>query len=322
MKIKEIVSAADKEKYSELAKKLGNIFNSLEWLDIFSDKVKFFGIYEDDGKLVGGFPLFKEKKFGLNIYQNPPFSPSIGPIMQVDAQNQVAIMDKWKEVLKLVAELIDSLPYSIVLLSLDKKIVDTQPFIWRKFKINPCYTYVLDLNKSIEEIQKEMSKERRNDISKALKDSLISKKVNDVKEVKLLINKTFLRQNKKIKEYYLDKILFNFSNDSNSYAFVTFEGEKPIAASFCIYDRDTAYYLLGGYDDKSKHHGAGALAMWEAIKYAKELGIKYFDFEGSMVPQIEKYFRGFGGKLTPYYKISKARLFIEIILKFFKRGTF
>ena len=44
-------------------------------------------------------------------------------------------------------------------------------------------------------------------------------------------------------------------------------------------------------DSKNKHHGAGALSMWGAIKCAKDLGIKYFDFEGSMVAQIERYFR-------------------------------
>ena len=62
--------------------------------------------------------------------------------------------------------------------------------------------------------------------------------------------------------------------------------------------------------------------MWEAIKFAKKLGIKYFDFEGSMVPQIERYFRGFGGKLTPYYRINKAKLPLEILLKFYRRELF
>jgi len=41
-----------------------------------------------------------------------------------------------------------------------------------------------------------------------------------------------------------------------------------------------------------------------------------------MIPQIKKYFRGFGGKLTPYYRINKAKLPIEILLKFFKREVF
>jgi len=31
----------------------------------------------------------------------------------------------------------------------------------------------------------------------------------------------------------------------------------------------------------------------------KNMRFNEFDFEGSMVPQIERFFRAFGGKLTP-----------------------
>lgn len=62
--------------------------------------------------------------------------------------------------------------------------------------------------------------------------------------------------------------------------------------------------------------------MLRITKHAKNLGLKYFDFERSMIPQIERYFRGFGGQLTPYYRINKAKLPFEILLKFFKRESF
>ena len=55
--------------------------------------------------------------------------------------------------------------------------------------------------------------------------------------------------------------------------------------------------------------------MWEAIKYAKELDLKYFGFEDSMIPQVERYFRGFGGQLTLNYRKNKAKLLLEILLK-------
>ena len=44
-----------------------------------------------------------------------------------------------------MSDFIEDLPYSIVSISLNKDIVDTQPFIWNKFKVMPTYTYVLDL---------------------------------------------------------------------------------------------------------------------------------------------------------------------------------
>jgi len=322
MQVKQITTQGDKIKYSKIADEIGNIFNNLEWLNIFGDRIKLFGIYEDNEKIIGGFCLYEEQKIGLKIYRDPPFTPCVGPFLQITAQSPVTIMDRWKEVLDLMAKCIDSLSYSIISISLNKTIIDTQPLIWKKFKVIPGYTYILDLGKPIENILNEMSKERRNDISKAMKNNLIVKQTNDYNLIKSLALKTFSRQNKKINKTYLNKILFEFANSSNSFAFVVLRNNDLIAGIFCVYDKNTAYYLLGGYDSEIKHRGAGALAVWEAIKYAKSIGLRNFDFEGSMVPEIERYFRGFGGKLTPYYRINKARLPLEIILKFFKRGLF
>jgi len=321
MKILKLIEK-NKENYEKMAINEGAIFNRLSWLKMFNNKVQIYGIYDKGDNLIGGFHLYKQKKYGLTIYLNPPFTPNIGPFFKIEAKNPVVVMNKRKEVLSLMTDFFEKLPCSVISISLNKNIVDTQPFFWRKFKVIPGYTYIIDLDKSIEDIRKEMSVVRRNDINKALRDGLIIKYNDNLKIIKSLVLKTFLRQNKKTNQYYLNKVLFEFANKNNSFSFVSFQNNKPIALVFCVYDKNTAYYLLGGYDSKNSHHGAGALAMWEAIKFAKKLGIKYFDFEGSMVPQIERYFRGFGGKLTPYYRINKAKLPLEILLKFYKRELF
>lgn len=316
------ISDSDNLSYNDLATKYGTVFNTIDWLKIFGDEAQVYGVYDKGDNLVGGFCTYKEKKFGLKIYCNPPFTPSIGPFLEIKAKNPVMVMNTWKKALSSMADFIEGLPYSVISICLNKNIVDTQPFIWKKFKVIPGYTYLLDLGKSIEDIRKDMSAERRNDMNKATRDGLITKLVDNFEMVKSLVLKTFSRQEMTISKYYLERILFEFTNDSNSFAFATFKDDSPIATSFCIYDRETAYYLLGGYDYERKHHGAGALATWEAISYAQSLGLKYFDFEGSMVPQIERYFRGFGGQLIPYYRINKAKLPLEMLLKLFKRELF
>ena len=321
MKIGKLIEK-DKENYEKIAISQGTIFNRLSWLRMYKDDVQIYGIYDKGDNLIGGFHLYKQKRFGLTIYRDSPFTPNIGPFLQIKAKNPVIMMNKWKEVLSLMADFFEKLPYSVISISLNKDIVDTQPFIWKRFKVIPGYTYIIDLKKSIEDIRKGMSVVRRNDINKALKDELIAKYSDNLEIVKSLVIKTFLRQNKKTDQYYLDKVLFEFAKKNNSFSFVTFQNNKPIAIVFCVYDNNTAYYLLGGYDSKNSHHGAGALAMWEAIKFSIKLGIKYFDFEGSMIPQIERYFRGFGGKLCSYYRINKAELPLEILLKFYRRELF
>ncbi|MGJ0302835.1 hypothetical protein NG774_05830 [Aliarcobacter cryaerophilus] len=45
--------------------------------------------------------------------------------------------------------------------------------------------------------------------------------------------------------------------------------------------------------------------QFESIKYALESG-RRFDFEGSMIESIEKYFRSFGAIQKPYFHITKT----------------
>jgi len=117
-------------------------------------------------------------------------------------------------------------------------------------------------------------------------------------------------------------ILSSFARPDNSYAFVVQSNGVPIAGTFVVHDAKAAYYLLGGYQTEGKHYGAGALAMFESIRRARDLGLEVFDFEGSVVPAIERYFRGFGGRLTPRFRVNKAWLPLEMALKPFKRRLF
>ena len=133
---------------------------------------------------------------------------------------------------------------------------------------------------------------------------------------------TFARHRVVANRGLIKTILFSFARPDNSYTFVVRSQGIPIAGAFVIHDARTAYYLLGGYHSESKHHGAGTLALFDAIRHARGLGLKTFDFEGSMIPAIERYFRGFGGKLTPYYRVNKAWLPLEMALKLVRRNLF
>lgn len=321
MQIKKI-SDSDLPAYDEIAQKYGTVFNTIRWLKMFGGDVQLYGIYDNGKSMFGGFTIYVEKKFGLQIFRNPPYTPVMGPFLKIDTKNNVKIMKTWKSVLSSMADFIESQNFSITTFSLSRGIIDTQPFIWKKFMVHPAYTYVVDLMESLDKIEKNLSKSHRKDINKTAKDGLMTKQIDDMTIVKDLVLKTFSRQEKKADEVFLDKILFEFSTPDNSCAFATYKDSLPISTTFFVHDNSTAYALLGGYDHDNKHIGAGVATRWEAIKHAKKIGLQYFDFEGSMIPRIEKFYRGYGGRLTPYYRVNKAKLPLEILLKFYKRGMF
>jgi len=317
-----LLENCDFETFKDISNSMGYIFNSEKWLKIY-DNISLYGIYDNQQKLVGGFHIYNGKQYSLKHLNNPPYAPHIGLFFENKSQNKSNFQSYTKSIIELVAEFIDTLPSKIITLAIPPIFKDMQPFIWKNFKVIPNYTYQINLNQlSLEDIQNNFSPERRNDIKKAIKDGVETKLNHDNEIVKKLILKTFSRKEKAVNDELLNKILFEFADETNSFSFVSYKNNLPSAAAFCIYTKQRAYYLLGGYDNANKHQGAGASAVWECMKHAKNLGVEYFDFEGSMIPAVEKYFRGFGGDLVTYFTINKAPMPIEIALKFIKRSIF
>lgn len=320
MYIKDIKYHSDS--YLKLIAESGTVFNLPKWLDIYGKHILVQGIFNDNHELIGSFFLFEGRKLGLKYCITPPYSPHIGLCYNNPAQSKANQQAFDKEVVTLVKDFLVKQKPKLVSIALPFTINDTQPFYWNNFKVVPNYTYRLALNRTEDELFNNLTSEKRKSIKRAEKDELVIRQTTDYKLVKSLIEKTFDRKEKTVSQHYLNKILFDFADETNSFAFVAHKDNKPSATVFCVHYNKTAFYLFGGYDVTNKHHGAGVSCMWEAIKHAKQKGIEVFDFEGSMLVEVEKYFREFGGDLVPYYTIHKAGLPIEMVLKLKLRNRF
>lgn len=249
------------------------------------------------------------------MVKTPPYSPSNALLFNNPGKNQVKRASKEKKWLGEIAEFLKNQKNKVVFLAFPPEVVDMQPFLWAGLKVTPQYTYRLNLNQDVAQIEAGMSPERRNDIKRAIKDGVTVQQIEDYNQVEAIIQKTFQRKDKGFDQKFVRKILNDFSNAGNSVAFIASFNDKPCAASFVVHSNGIAYYLLGGYDHKNAHAGAGAYALWSVIQHCKSIGIKVFDFEGSMLPEVERYFRGFGGVLTPYYLVHKGNFITEVGLK-------
>ena len=309
-----LLGAGELEAYSKLASEHGCIFDTVKWTGLLEPGLLRFGIYDSGDNLRGGFCLFEQRRFGLKVLRNPPFTPQSGPFFEKRATNPAAKVNEQRGIVEVMAEQLARSGAAVTSLGLSLAVSDCLPFYWRGYKVTPHYTYRLHLHHTAEEILAGMSPERRKNIAKAQRDGLEATEVEGTFELRELICETFNRQSKAFPRQTMDKILASFPPGSNSFAYLTKQGGKPVAGIYVIHDSRTAYYLLGGYAYEA-HHGAGALAMWRAILKARELGLEVFDFEGSTIPPIERYFRGFGGVLTPVFNVHKAWLPIEMALK-------
>ena len=296
----------------EAIKKLetDSVFNSMEWISIFDEnKIQLLGVFNKNKELIGCFYHYNYKRGKVfTQISPPPFSPNCGLFIADKTSNPAQKNTFKKKTLQLIRKYIEEQKYDILDLSFPYQYIDMQEFIWKEYTVEPRYSYQLNLNDTEEELISKMSSERRKNIRKAQKDGVYTQKVTNIELAKKLIYNTYSKQNLTVDNTVLDKIFNSFSTPENTICFVSYDKNKnPLSTVFCVVDKTSCYYILGGYSATKKHEGAGALAMWEAIKEAKNKKIAIFDFEGSMLPQVEKYFRGFGGNMIPFYSIKKNK---------------
>ena len=166
----------------------------------------------------------------------------------------------------------------------------------------------------LEDVWRGMDSSKRNHIRRAEKDGIYVESGNDFEAIFALVEKTFERQEKeatfKSTAFKYNEVLSQ-KGQCNSFSARNKEGEA-IAAVYIVWDEKRSYQLLAGYNPVKVHSGASAMAIWKAIQFTKEeLGLNHYDFEGSMIQPVEKFFRKFGGKLTPYYSVNWMRLSVE-----------
>jgi hypothetical protein len=85
------------------------------------------------------------------------------------------------------------------------------------------------------------------------------------------------------------------------------------AAVWVVWDRHAAHYLLGGADPNLRTSGASSLLLWEAIMRARAV-TDAFDFHGSMLQSVERFFRAFGGRQTPYLNVTRMNPAVRVAL--------
>jgi hypothetical protein len=314
--------ASDLRVYEQFVAEHGGIFNSLAWKDrVHGERLQYYGIFTKQDDLCAVFHLYTERRSGLAFVRTPPFMPHSGLVINNRAANPANYLSFDKDVLEAVVTFLNGLSYSVLSFALPPAVIDTQPFFWNKYKVVPNYTYQHDLSGS-EEIEGKFSTNVRNSIKKAAKDGVEVQPCDDYDVVASLVKTTFSRREKRLNEHQLAAILQGVAGSANSFSFVAHWNGKPVAVAFCIHDESTCYYLLGGYDHTAMHRAAGVTCLYSCIRHAKERQLKLFDFEGSMMPEVESYFRSFGPRMVPYYTINKARLPLELILKFIRREQF
>ena len=300
----------------------GTIFHKSYWLEASGKEFKIYGYFKGE-ELIAGVPVVVgDSKLGIKRSLHPPLTPYLGVIFRESQAKYVKRISDEKEISRNIAARIKE-DFGFIYFNFAPSFTDLQPFIWEGFSSGVRYTYLLELS-DLSDIWNNMDGKKRNHIKRAEKDGIHLESEGDFGQMFALVEKTFERQKKKPSfrpfAYKYNKVL---SQKGQCASFVARnKAEEAIASVYIVWDEKRSYQLLAGYDPIKVHSGASALTIWEAIKFTKEeLRLNQYDFEGSMLPPVEQFFRKFGGKLTPYYFVTWMKpsvRFLSETKKFFR----
>lgn len=277
-------------------------------------------IAEDSKGVQAVWPYTIESKAGLTLIRNPQLTPYLGPCFftknEDKASRQLNTEEKafqsfWQQLPKWDSFDVQCLPgYNNFL-----------PFHQQGFTHTQRLTYHIDLEQPEGSVLSSMSETRRSLIRQAERELTVETDKVPAKELYELHKETFARKGKKYPYAlsYFEKVVKTCQKNKAGMMLSANDTSGNVAAmAFVVFDNERMYFLLSATNPRAGHGGAVSLLIWEAIKRAKAMGLKIFDFEGSVDAGIEKFFRSFGGSRVSYlgctshksgiWKLKKALL--------------
>ncbi len=234
----------------------------------------------------------------------PRFTPYLGPWLRTSTAKYSKRLGEEKD---LMEELIAQLPDCVfVEQHFHPSITNWLPYYWKGFQQTTLYTYRIEDAHDPEQLWGELRENVRTDIKKARKLVQVEE-TDDFSENIRMQQLTLARQRKVLphSEAILRKFGEGCALQKAGRSFIARDAEGRVHASiYLVWDKHSVYYLTGGGDPELRNSGAASLLIWHGIEWAGKQG-KSFDFEGSVLEPIERFFRAFGARQTPYFAVTK-----------------
>lgn len=287
--------------------KFGSLFHRV-WSNAFKDddRLRVLLILEDGGQPLAACMVWDTQKKWFRSLITPPLMPNCGWIWLSEFDKIPTRISKEKEVVSFLIDYLNKGHWNYWKLDFPSTMTDFQVAIWKGLSPKQKYTYQLSLKSDW--LEKADSK-LKNILKK--KDSFqLEVKSFDETEFNEFEQTLF---SKGVKHMHL---LRGACLEPNEY-FFSVVGEGGKYKALCLFVNGVVYYLAA--TNAKENNALSACGLAYCIQVAAERGAEVFDFEGSMIPEVERFFRGFGGELTPYFSLENGAGVLYSLRKIFKK---
>ncbi len=297
----------------------GLLFHKWDFLKIMEKhsgyKLLTYGIYKGKSKnLLCIFPLFFKKYKGLKfIFSQPPQAgvPNLGLVMDpvFNTLKQHQKENSLNKVADKINEEIKKISPNYVSISLGTNFFDIRPFKWNGFDVDISYTYVIDLEKSLDIIWNEFDKDCRREIRTTDKYNISLKQTNDVETFYTIMGNRYNKQGLTlplISPEYFKEILSTFPKNIKIYFLYNNEDIVDITANY-EYKNRLVFWKGWVSLDKSIH--SNEYLTWEFIKKAKSEGFTKLEIQGANTKRLCLFKSKFNPSLEMSFSLYKKDSF-------------
>lgn len=254
---------------------------------------------EEQDKIIAAATFIKKPLFAGKYYLYCPRGPVVIENLRL------SIDDLLEYIIRELSKKYDNLIFiRIELKKINRK---SKIDIRKSISIQPKTTSIIDLSKSEDEILKSMHPKTRYNIRLAEKRGVAVRDAGaeDFQSFWNLMEDTKTRDGFRLHSgnYYQKMINAGQSGGLKIKLYLAEWKGKVLAGGIFAFFGDTAYYIHGASSNIERNVMAPYLLHWSIIRYAKEIGCKFYDLYGideNRWPGVTRFKLGFGGETKEY----------------------
>ncbi len=280
-----------------------------DWLDIVAgtdgnwDAV--FSL-NTNGEVQGFWVYMYKKQWVWTKITMPPYTPYMGPrLLYPENLNEYERISFENRILE---DLINQIPeFDEIKFKWSLEYKNWLPFYWKNFLQQTAYTYLIKNTEDSDKVFLGFKSSIQRQIRKAEKKIHIKIAENSEGVIQMFTQSMKDKENFIVNSKLLTQLHQIALHHNQALILEAYDSmEKLHAAIYLITDDTEMLYLYGGYDETYGDSGAMPLLFWKALQIAGERKLT-FNFEGSMLKGVERFFRSFGGEQTPVFTIQKKK---------------
>lgn len=312
MSIKAISDKATWDKFVDESP-YGLIFHKWDFLKIVEKHSDCslipYGVYKGD-KLICLFPLFVKTYMGKKFVFSPPPRtgiPCLGFLMSeiYDTVKQSRKESYLDNAIEEVSDELKKLSPSYVSIATVHRFTDIRPFKWKGYDIGITYTYMIDLDRPIDQIWKSFDDTCKKKLKNCDKYSLTMKEVSDAKQFYDIMARRYIEQGLRFpvkSSEYLQELMAAYPDNLKMY--FLYNGDQIVGNELICMYKDTLTIWLGE-STIQKDIPATYYMRWELIKKAKAEGFKHLEIEGGNTRRLCANKALFNPTLEPGFLVTK-----------------